>query len=409
MFAGGACEAVLNWFERTLLIVSAHTYQQYLGVSFAAMKNSELADRISRLISKADLGIQKVEAGDVLFVLGNGDSAEIETLTDQIRQLRLSYQQTAVGATNYGGQLQKAQTRYNNAVAAEAAALAQLNSNPDFQSALTALESSKTELASAELNYKLANETALQSLDSLASSFSDFSLEAEKCGADATSMTTLNDARFALNNAREALTSADGSVNSVSVALTKLETADNAIMQFALQNPDLFVADPDLGVKYDALAPYFDMANSYLSDEARNNDVMDTIGALQKAIERNTSAQNLYDGFSSMFTDSYNAAVAERQAAEAALGKHTGKDTAGEFSLYDGIGCEIVASNLTLNTSSTLENAAYTAFKSAALFSTLHFKGENSLTGCTNRPAIYVPEGSTLWIFGKSQEPGNFT
>ncbi len=64
MFAGGACEAVLNWFERTLLIVSAHTYQQYLGATFAAMKNSELAERISRLISKADLGIQKVEAGE---------------------------------------------------------------------------------------------------------------------------------------------------------------------------------------------------------------------------------------------------------------------------------------------------------------------------------------------------------
>ena len=64
MFAGGACEAVQNWFERTLLIVSAHTYQQYLGTTFAAMKNSELADRISRLISKADLGIQKVEAGE---------------------------------------------------------------------------------------------------------------------------------------------------------------------------------------------------------------------------------------------------------------------------------------------------------------------------------------------------------
>ncbi len=64
LFAGGACEAVLNWFERTLLIVSAHTYQQYLSASFTAMKNSELADKISRLISKADLGIQKVEAGE---------------------------------------------------------------------------------------------------------------------------------------------------------------------------------------------------------------------------------------------------------------------------------------------------------------------------------------------------------
>ena len=64
MFAGGACEAVQKWFERTLLIVSAHTYQQYLGMTFAAMKNSELADRISRLIATADLGIQKVEAGE---------------------------------------------------------------------------------------------------------------------------------------------------------------------------------------------------------------------------------------------------------------------------------------------------------------------------------------------------------
>ena len=64
MFAGGACEAVLNWFERTLQIVSAHTYQQYLGATFAAMKNSEQADKISKLISKADLGIQKVEAGE---------------------------------------------------------------------------------------------------------------------------------------------------------------------------------------------------------------------------------------------------------------------------------------------------------------------------------------------------------
>lgn len=64
MFAGGACEAVLNWFGRTLVIVSAHSYQQYLEATFAAMKNSEQADRISRLIAKADLGIQKVEAGE---------------------------------------------------------------------------------------------------------------------------------------------------------------------------------------------------------------------------------------------------------------------------------------------------------------------------------------------------------
>ncbi len=79
IFAGGACEAVLNWFERTLLIVSAHTYQQYLGTTFAAMKNSELADRISRLISKADLGIQKVEAGEAETSGGRNGLSRIGT------------------------------------------------------------------------------------------------------------------------------------------------------------------------------------------------------------------------------------------------------------------------------------------------------------------------------------------
>ena len=64
MFAGGACEAVLNWFEKTLQIVSAHTYQQYLGNTFAAMADDGLAESISRLISKADLGIQKVEKAE---------------------------------------------------------------------------------------------------------------------------------------------------------------------------------------------------------------------------------------------------------------------------------------------------------------------------------------------------------
>ena len=79
MFAGGVCEAVQNWFERTLLIVSAHTYQQYLGTTFAAMKNSELADRISRLISKADLGIQKVEAGEAETSGGRNGLSRIGT------------------------------------------------------------------------------------------------------------------------------------------------------------------------------------------------------------------------------------------------------------------------------------------------------------------------------------------
>lgn len=266
---------------------------------------------------------QQVETGDVLFVLGNGDSAEIETLTDQIRQLRLSYQQTAVGATNYGGQLQKAQTRYNNAVAAEAAALAQLNGNPDFQSALTALESSKTELASAELNYKLANETALQSIDSLLSAFNDFETACASIGVDTLG---LNDAKYAISNARQALFSADGSLASVTTAYDKLADAEFKVKQFELEHSSEI---PETMPEYVSLTTYLTQSLGYVSDDSKNNDVIDTVNALMKAIERNTSAQNLYDGFSSMFTDSYNAAVAERQAAEAAL--KTLQDSADDY------------------------------------------------------------------------------
>ena len=224
-----------------------------------------------------------------------------------------------MGSTNYAGQLQKAQQRYQNAVAAEAAAQADLNGNVDFQNALTALESAKSAVSSCELNYRLANDAAQQSIDSLLRAFYDFSEEAEKSGASAAAMTMINDANFSISGAREALAAADGSLNSVSVAVTKLDAAENTLLQFSILNPDLFASDPDLGLKYDALTPYFDMTRSYISDNSRNDDVQDTVEAQLQAVERLTSAQNLYDGFSGMFTESYNSAVAERQAAEAAL------------------------------------------------------------------------------------------
>ena len=64
MFAGGMCEAVQEWFEHKLLVLSAETYRQYLGMTFEAMKDHELSRKISMLISKADFGIQSVEIGD---------------------------------------------------------------------------------------------------------------------------------------------------------------------------------------------------------------------------------------------------------------------------------------------------------------------------------------------------------
>ena len=43
---------------------------------------------------------QTVETGDVLFVLGTGESSELEQAQEQLRQLQLSYQRTALGGSS---------------------------------------------------------------------------------------------------------------------------------------------------------------------------------------------------------------------------------------------------------------------------------------------------------------------
>ncbi len=62
MFAGDACEAVRNWFGNSLAILSTETYHQYLPYTLNAMANPSLAERISRLIAKADFGIDSLQA-----------------------------------------------------------------------------------------------------------------------------------------------------------------------------------------------------------------------------------------------------------------------------------------------------------------------------------------------------------
>ena len=259
---------------------------------------------------------QQIETGDVLFVLGEGDSAEIEAAQEQLRQLKLSYQQAAVNATNYSGQLQKAQKRYNKAVAAEADAYAELSGNVDFQNSLTALNAAKEKLASAELNYKLANDTAQQCLASAFSAFENFEAA---CAAQSIDTLSLNDARYALNNARDALGAADGSVNTVVTAIDKVHAVEQGIAQFELINGADIAADPAASSALLALKTVLAQAQEYLSSDYSSGDLMDCVNARIDAIERCNSAQNQYDGFSSLFTEKYNAAVAERQAAEAAL------------------------------------------------------------------------------------------
>ena len=44
---------------------------------------------------------QEVNQGDVLFVLGEGPSEELDAATEQLRQLQLSYQRTAVNRPSF--------------------------------------------------------------------------------------------------------------------------------------------------------------------------------------------------------------------------------------------------------------------------------------------------------------------
>ena len=328
---------------------------------------------------------QKVEAGDVLFILGEGDSAEIEAAQEQLRQLKLSYQQTAVGASNYSGQLQRAQARYDSAVSAEAAAYADLNGNVDLQNSVAALSASQEKLVSAQLNYKLANDAASQSIGTLLGVFTEFADEAQTAGADASGLALLNEARFAILGASEALAPADGSANSVAVSYDKLSTAENLIMQFSLMYGSLYSDDPELASRADALSPYFSMAKSYLSDAGRSDDLEDCVRELLEATERNAGAQQQYDSFSGLFSEAYNAAVAERQAAEAALRSlNDSADDYGRQAALTGLSLQDLQyqiekaqekldsltggteNQITANVSGTVSSVAVTAGKTAA-------------------------------------------
>lgn len=256
---------------------------------------------------------QKVEAGDVLFVLGQGDSDEIEAAQEQLRQLKLSYQQTAAGGTNYNGKLQAAQARYDAAVAAEAAAAAELNGNADYAGAATALESAAERLSSAELNYKLANETVLSSLANLITAFDDFKRDCDALGVDTLS---LNDAEYALNNAREAVGLSDSSLNTVATAVDKVQSAEQGVLQYELANGASF--SPELFDKLLMLKTCFTQTKGYLSDNT-GSSLVDAVNDRLDAQDRFNSAESQYDGLSSLFTENYNKAVAERQAAESAL------------------------------------------------------------------------------------------
>ena len=77
---------------------------------------------------------QEVKAGDVLFVLGEGDSQELEDAKEALRQLELSYQRSAIGIPTYDNvgvkrRIEQAKERLKAAEEAKEAAVKALDDN----------------------------------------------------------------------------------------------------------------------------------------------------------------------------------------------------------------------------------------------------------------------------------------
>lgn len=119
---------------------------------------------------------QEVNQGDVLFVLGEGPSEELDAATEQLRQLQLSYQRTAVNMPSFDYSLderniEKAKETLANAQAAENSAKAALEQNAnvpedELKAAQARLDSANQALTTARADLQARYDAAVVLRDS---------------------------------------------------------------------------------------------------------------------------------------------------------------------------------------------------------------------------------------------------
>ena len=122
---------------------------------------------------------QEVNQGDVLFVLGEGPSEELDAATEQLRQLQLSYQRTAVNMPSFDYSLDernidKAKEALANAQAAENSAKAALEQNANVP---------EDELKAAQARLDSANDTLTQAKNDLQKRYNE-AVESQKKAAE---------------------------------------------------------------------------------------------------------------------------------------------------------------------------------------------------------------------------------
>ena len=117
---------------------------------------------------------QEVKAGDVLFVLGEGDETELEQAKERLRNLQTSYQKTALSTpiydySSYNRAIETAQNNYNRAWDdyVEAQNKADAVDNPVTSAAKARYEAAKQKAEELEKNYDQQKEEEKRALISL--------------------------------------------------------------------------------------------------------------------------------------------------------------------------------------------------------------------------------------------------
>ena len=187
---------------------------------------------------------QEVNQGDVLFVLGEGPSEELDAATEQLRQLQLSYQRTAVNMPSFDYSLDerniaKAKEALANAQAAENSAKAALEQNAnvpedELKAAQARLDSANQTLTDARADLQTRYDAAVVLRDNAQSKLENL-LNTPPAGdaseeEQAEYQKQLTDAQAELDAANALLESLDPSVDpAVKAAQAQVDEAQAAL------------------------------------------------------------------------------------------------------------------------------------------------------------------------------------
>ena len=237
---------------------------------------------------------QEVAAGDTLFVLGEGESQEIEAAAENLRQLRLSYSRSAISTTDYAGKRAAAQEALaeaeKNLVLAESNMTAWENSadSRDMQAELERLsEEVSGNTLDYELNYKSASDLLVQAKAALET------------------VTDIDEGRYL-------------------TVKTLLDQAIDAWSRFDESNGDRamelvmeIIPMAETAGCYEDMLFYLGKSFDDVSTSAKNlmRSAMDCHRAASERADELDAENNIYTGYKEMYAEAYNNALAQRDAA----------------------------------------------------------------------------------------------